>query len=143
MMSRMKSDLAPSATHRTVPRGLTSGIDNLRLSPMELSALVDDVRRRVPAGDALGRLDAALTLSTELEADADAVVHHFVQEARSAGHSWTAIGQRLGVSKQAARQRFVESRSRPDGVPQPPRSTPRLVRCLEAARQEAAGAGAA
>ena len=110
---------------------------------MELSALVDDVRRRVPAGDALGRLDAALTLSTELEADADAVVHHFVQEARSAGHSWTAIGQRLGVSKQAARQRFVESRSRPDGVPEPPRSTPRLVRCLEAARQEAAGAGAA
>src|SRR5919201_872399 len=32
---------------------------------------------------------------------------HFVQAARAAGCSWAEIGSRLGVSKQAAQQRFV------------------------------------
>jgi hypothetical protein len=94
-----------------------------------------EVRRRCPRGDALERLDAALVLSGEIQAGADGLVDRFVHEARQEGHSWTAIGQRLGVSKQAARKRFVEP------LPSPGRPTPRLVRCLETARAEAAAAG--
>src|SRR6202011_5807416 len=64
-----------------------------------------------------------------------------VEEARTAGCSWTEIGQLLGVSKQAARQRFA--------VSTPLRNVggaelrPRLRACLEAAEREAAHDGAA
>ena len=38
---------------------------------------------------------------------ADQLVNHFVTEAREAGLSWTQIGARMGVTKQAARKRFL------------------------------------
>jgi ATP-dependent Clp protease ATP-binding subunit ClpA len=37
----------------------------------------------------------------------DHLIGHFVDQARRAGASWTEIGQHMGVSKQAAQQRFV------------------------------------
>jgi len=37
-----------------------------------------------------------------------------VTRARQHGHSWTAIGQRLGVTRQAAQQRFRHRREEPD-----------------------------
>ena len=37
----------------------------------------------------------------------DHLVGHFVDQARRSGASWTDIGRSLGVSKQAAQQRFV------------------------------------
>jgi hypothetical protein len=37
---------------------------------------------------------------------ADGLIEHYVGAARAAGLSWTLIGERLGVSKQAARQKF-------------------------------------
>jgi hypothetical protein len=36
----------------------------------------------------------------------DKLTRESVQKARAAGHSWTQIGQALGVSKQAAWERF-------------------------------------
>jgi hypothetical protein len=39
-------------------------------------------------------------------AQADAAVHDYVDVLRSRGISWTRIGQALGVSKQAAWERF-------------------------------------
>lgn len=38
---------------------------------------------------------------------ADQLITYFVNEARDAGLSWTQIGERMGVTKQAARRRFV------------------------------------
>jgi ATP-dependent Clp protease ATP-binding subunit ClpA len=38
---------------------------------------------------------------------ADQLITYFVNEARDAGLSWTQIGERMGVTKQAARERFV------------------------------------
>lgn len=38
--------------------------------------------------------------------DADAQLHEAVAEARANGESWALIGMVLGVSKQAAQQRF-------------------------------------
>ena len=73
---------------------------------VNLPGLVQEVRRR--AGDApLDRLEAALALNEELASAADELIGHFVTEARQAGCSWTQIGERMGVSKQAARQRFT------------------------------------
>jgi ATP-dependent Clp protease ATP-binding subunit ClpA len=89
----------------------------------------------------LDRVEAALGVSEELASGADELIGHFVTEARQAGCSWTQIGERIGVSKQAARQRFtlqpaLASSGRPE-------RQPRLVACLEAAAREASADGAA
>lgn len=50
---------------------------------------------------------AAVELAEQVRGTADDLIDHFVQEARMAGCSWTEIGGTLGVTKQAAQQRFV------------------------------------
>ena len=56
--------------------------------------------------DALEQLRAATALAAELSSVGDEVVNHFVEKARGSGHSWSEIGQVLGMTKQAAQQRF-------------------------------------
>lgn len=106
--------------------------------PVEIGALVELVRRRAP-GAPLDRVEAAVAFGEDLTSTADELVGHFIDEARGDGHSWTAIGERLGVSKQAARQRFGE----PGGIRTLVglRLMPRLQRCLDAARREAMSDG--
>lgn len=55
----------------------------------------------------LDQLRAAVSLSVDLAARADELTGYFVDAARRAGCSWKEIGSVLGVSKQAAQQRFV------------------------------------
>src|SRR5690349_24485962 len=107
---------------------------------VSLPGLVREVGRR--AGDSpLDRVEAALAIGEELASSADELIGHFVTEARQAGCSWTQIGERIGVSKQAARQRFtLQSAPVSSGRPEP---QTRLVACLEAAAREAAADGAA
>jgi hypothetical protein len=57
--------------------------------------------------DPLDRLELACSTARELDEVADQLVTYFVNEARDAGLSWTQIGERMGVTKQAARKRFV------------------------------------
>src|SRR5215211_6202918 len=85
----------------------------------------------------LQRLDEAIALGEALAAEADRVTDHFVGQARASGESWTSIGDRLGVSKQAARKRFadrVQSRV-------PYQFRPRLRACLNQAQREAQADG--
>jgi hypothetical protein len=108
---------------------------------VSVAKLADAVRQQAP-GAPLDRVEAALTVSDELALCADELIGQFVEEARRAGCSWTEIGQRIGVSKQAARQRFA------DPQPRAPKAwTCRLSApcggCLEAAGREAAADGAA
>ena len=70
-----------------------------------LDDLVDTIERTQP--DALGRLGAAVELAQRLDVLGDNLIGHFVDESRRAGESWSSIGSILGVSKQAAQQRFV------------------------------------
>ena len=77
----------------------------------------------------LDRLIAAAVKSAELSAEADALIDHFVAHARTAGHSWTEIGERLGVTKQAVRERFIDRVN----VSGRERFMPRLKRCVTAA----------
>jgi ATP-dependent Clp protease ATP-binding subunit ClpA len=65
-------------------------------------------RQRLPDADALTQLQAAASTAADVTQAADALLEHYVALARSAGHSWTLIGERLGVTKQAARQRFAK-----------------------------------
>jgi hypothetical protein len=73
---------------------------------VRLPDLVREVEQRA-ASSPLDRVEAALGVSEELASGADELIGHFVTEARQAGCSWTQIGARIGVSKQAARQRFT------------------------------------
>ena len=54
----------------------------------------------------LQRLEQAIALGEELAVEADRVTDHFVRQARESGESWTSIGDRLGVSKQAVHKKY-------------------------------------
>lgn len=104
--------------------------------------LIGRVDATMASGDPLDRIDAALTVAAALAADGDALVDHYVTQARAAGRSWTDIGDRIGVSRQAARKRFADSQ--PSVVlPAEVRLRPRLQTCLAAATDLARTAGAA
>lgn len=75
--------------------------------PARLDDLIDFTRKRHPDGDPLQHLTDAVLVSEQLGELADHLVGHFVDQARKAGASWTDIGGAMGVSKQAAQQRFV------------------------------------
>lgn len=109
------------------------------MEAVSVAELVDAVRQQAP-GAPLDRVEAALTVGEELASCADELIGQFVEEARRAGCSWTEIGQRIGVSKQAARQRFADPRRH---APQTWRLSASCGDCLEAARREAAADGAA
>src|SRR5690242_1182153 len=110
------------------------------MEALNLPGLVREVAQR--AGDSpLDRVEAALVVSEELASGADELIGHFVTEARQAGCSWTQIGERMGVSKQAARQRFTVLPGL--ALSASLEQQPRLVACLAAAAREAAADGAA
>ncbi len=88
----------------------------------------------MPCGTALERLTAAVSLADELNELGDELMGHFVASAREAGCSWSEIGSKLGVSKQAAQKRFVAPAG---GVGPVERFTARARRVLDAAQQEA------
>jgi ClpX C4-type zinc finger protein/ClpA/ClpB-like protein len=111
-----------------------------------LDALMALVRDR--AGDAeLDRVQASIAVAEELSTRGDELIGRFVEEARGAGFSWTDIGARMGVSKQAARQRFAQPPAAQALVRAVPasglKSRDRLVACLDAAGRAAAADGAA
>ncbi len=58
----------------------------------------------------------------------DALIGHFVERARLAGHTWSQVGERLGVTKQAAHQRFVTPAEVPGEADQGWRGTVRIGR---------------
>jgi ATP-dependent Clp protease ATP-binding subunit ClpA len=113
------------------------------LVPLSLGDLIDAVDGAA-AGDApLERLQTAVLVGNELTEHADHLIGHFVDQARRAGASWTEIGARMGVSKQAAQQRFVPEvdLDEPGGGRLFRRFTPRARSAVAAAREEAAARG--
>ena len=75
--------------------------------PVRLDDLLAQVRSAALSGDPLDQLAEAVLLADRLGELSDHLVGHFVDQARRSGASWTDIGRSLGVSKQAAQQRFV------------------------------------
>ena len=76
-------------------------------SPVSLDTLITFVKVQRPAGSALDNLSDAVAVGEHLGEQADSLIGHFVNQARRSGASWSQIGASMGVSKQAAQQRFV------------------------------------
>jgi hypothetical protein len=70
-----------------------------------LSASIDKSVAATP----LERLSAAVEAANELRGLGDGLLDRYVQAARADGRSWTEIGAALGVTKQAAHERFVDA----------------------------------
>jgi ATP-dependent Clp protease ATP-binding subunit ClpA len=113
---------------------------------MGMPSLFDHLVTRVVdvagSDDPLARLDAAVAVAADAAGAGDRLLDHFVAQARHADLSWTEIGARLGVSKQAARQRFAD-RTQPLVLPAEAQPGSRLQACLDRAIVVAQADGAA
>lgn len=74
-------------------------------SDIRLDDLIDAIRR--VHTDELEQLTSAVVAADHLGELADHLIGHFVDQARRSGASWTDIGRAMGVTKQAARKRFL------------------------------------
>jgi hypothetical protein len=72
-----------------------------------LQHLIDAVDADLPDGDALAKVGEAQQRARSLADIGDQLIDHFVTAERAAGTPWSQIGDALGVSKQAAQQRWV------------------------------------
>ena len=119
----------------TTPTGITS--------PVRLDDLIEAIR--TVHDDVLEQLTSAMVAADHLGELADHLIGHFVDQARRSGASWTDIGRSMGVTKQAARKRFIpkdpgeasDLNTRQDFS----RFTPRAKNVLMAAHNEAHAAG--
>jgi hypothetical protein len=86
-----------------------------------------------PAAGVLDRLRAAAATANELRGLGDELLDRYVQAARANGASWSEIGAALGVTKQAAHERFVDAPlAWPQNFNEPARAV--VARALEEAR---------
>ncbi|TQS21404.1 Clp protease N-terminal domain-containing protein [Microbispora sp. KK1-11] len=76
---------------------------------IELYTLIERVDRNET--DPLTKITKAEELSAELDRLGDRLVGYFIEQARAAGHSWSDIGAHLGMSRQAAQQRYTPRQS--------------------------------
>jgi len=102
-----------------------------------LDDLIEVVNGAHPEEDELVRLSTAVLISERLGEVGDHLIGHFVDQARHAGATWTAIGSSMGVTKQAAQKRFVPGAGDVSRDQLFNRFTPRARRSLETARTEA------
>ena len=77
----------------------------VQLTGVRLDDLIEGIKK--VHEDALDQLSDAVLAAEHLGDLADHLVGHFVDQARRSGASWTDIGRSMGVTKQAAQQRFV------------------------------------
>lgn len=77
----------------------------------DLEDLIAAVAADADGDDPIEQLAAAAGVRDELDELAEALLDHFVEQAREAGCSWSRVGSALGVSKQAAQQRHTATRS--------------------------------
>jgi hypothetical protein len=73
--------------------------------PLRLDEMIEAIKRT--HDDVLEQLTDAMIAADHLGDVADHLVGHFVDQARRSGASWTEIGRHMGVTKQAARKRFL------------------------------------
>jgi Clp amino terminal domain, pathogenicity island component len=109
--------------------------------PVRLDDLIDAITS--VHTDALEQLQDAVLAAEHLGEVADHLIGHFVDRARRSGASWTEIGKRMGVTKQAAQKRLVPKDATPDLDAEQgfSRFTPRARHVVVAAQEEARSAG--
>src|SRR5690349_3987817 len=72
----------------------------------DLNSLIATVTADAPSDAPLARLATASAVAGELAETGDALVGHFVDSCRAAGHTWAEISDSLGVTRQAAHKRY-------------------------------------
>src|SRR5919205_366099 len=107
---------------------------------VRLDDLIDTIKR--VRTDPLDQLTDAVLVADHIGEVADALIGHFVDQARRQGASWTEIGASMGVTKQAAQKRFVQRPQTADAATMDPsagfsRFTPRARNVVVAAQNEA------
>jgi hypothetical protein len=98
-----------------------------------LDDLIDGIRSAHPDSP-LEQLGDAVLIAEHMSELADHLIGHFVDNARHKGASWTEIGGTIGVTKQAAQQRFT---GKPDAnmfAKFTPRAREAVMRSQEEAR---------
>ena len=75
------------------------------LKAVRLDTLIDAIKKA--RDEPLDQLADAMVAGEHLGEVADHLIGHFVDQARRSGASWTEIGTRMGVTKQAAQKRYV------------------------------------
>ena len=75
------------------------------MSTVTLPDLIAQLEQDLPGASPVERVATARLRSATLSDLGDQLVDHFVAQARESGHSWSQIGEALGVSRQAAQQR--------------------------------------
>jgi hypothetical protein len=84
---------------------------------IDLDALSADVAATSASDDPVDRIKAAVVIADGLHNAADELLDRFVTAAREQQRPWSEIGAALGVSKQAAQQRFVAAPVDPNAWP--------------------------
>jgi hypothetical protein len=105
----------------------------------EIDALVRVVEARAASESALDRLQAAVALVDARRTQHETILDRFVAAARRAGCSLSEIGATMGVSKQAAHQRFPAVTS--DGGAWRPQASDTVRAAFTCAQQEARALG--
>lgn len=82
-------------------------MDPLQLTGVTLDRLVAVLEREHP--DVRDRIPDAMLIAEHLDQTGDDLIEHVVATARAQGVSWSEIGTRMGVSKQAAQQRLAKA----------------------------------
>ncbi len=79
------------------------------MSPLNvhLIELITQLDNEFGGADDLDKISEAQRRARTLTDLGDQLVGHYVEQAREAGASWSQIGEAIGVSKQAAQQRWV------------------------------------
>src|SRR3954462_16066 len=112
-------------------------------SAVRLDDLIDSIKN--VHADPLQQLTDAVLVADNLGEVADALIGHFVDQARRQGASWTEIGSSMGVTKQAAQKRFVQRADAETAALDPnagfSRFTPRAPNGIGSAQNEARGLG--
>jgi len=110
--------------------------------PVELKDLIRAVQDQTLTCTELERLDVAVKHGEMLKSLGDDLIGHFVEEARKSGASWSQVGERLGVSKQAAHQRHIQRGPKLFGRRRRSSGEPFFVRFSQEARDVVARAQA-
>ncbi|MFN8039608.1 MAG: Clp protease N-terminal domain-containing protein [Acidimicrobiales bacterium] len=120
--------------------------DPARVDPRVTTVRLDDLIAAIQAihDEPLDQLADAMLAADHLGDVADHLIGHFVDQARRSGASWTDIGRSMGVTKQAARKRFVPKDPGEPGTDAAQgfgRFAPRARNAVIAAHDEARAAG--
>jgi len=102
------SPAASTGRHHSVNPALTPDRARRPVENDEFAAFARRVLRAYARRIATGDIDA-LEAMTDLSAEIDTAIGQAVTGLRSFGYSWADIGTRLGITRQAAQQRWGQS----------------------------------